>query len=671
MQCSSRAAVLAAVMLLCGALAVVAQEPVQVPGYHCPKACAKDPNCHCASHDIPGGFNPNDIPQFVVLTNDDAITVTTAPVIVGITSTHNNPQGCEIPATWFVSMNYTDYHLVQEVYMKNHEIATHTLYHVADPDLFQIVGMKLWLNQTAHVPLEKLRGFRAPFLMHSPEQRTILQQNGFLYDSSIPEPFPTATSPSGNDRLWPYTMDYGLPQRCDLGTGPCSINESLPGLWEFPMWDVQDDSGVVLTNMDPQGDIYEAYKREFDRSYGGNRSPVGVYIHAAWLMDKTRNAEMNQFVNYALSHENTWFVTISEVIEWMKDPVDAITYANQRYAKGCDPPTDMWFPSGSFCQGITCVNGNFSDTLCECVCAAEFITAQPGWCIDPETKACTVPKVYDNTVRAFACPAGSVRDPPKAAAAAAPADVSTASCGHPLQDFVGLGISGTDDNAALYTQALRSVDGSCDTCASARAPSGNFFTLVLPARTSVSSVQLTTGESAKGAFIFVGDEASNNGMDNPVCAMNLNLPANTAVSVNCTGTGKYVTLAVPKDLVICDIYVTGAPATPLPSPSPEPVGNPGQSTTPTATATSDDLVSQLLNENNSDGSFQTTSEGGGEAGPDYSRLGMEGVNPGTDPTHDELVQQLTSTYEQEIAVINSVHKAPKKKQGGKKDRKLM
>lgn len=57
-----------------------------------------------------------------------------------------------------------------------------------------------------------------------------------------------------------------LPVHC---AGPCSINESLPGLWEFPMWDVQDDSGVVLTNMDPQGDIYEAYKREFDRSYGG------------------------------------------------------------------------------------------------------------------------------------------------------------------------------------------------------------------------------------------------------------------------------------------------------------------------------------------------------------------------------------------------------------------
>ena len=36
---------------------------------------------------------------------------------------------------------------------------------------------------------------------------------------SIPEPFPTASSPDGLHRVFPYTMDYGLPQRCDLGTG--------------------------------------------------------------------------------------------------------------------------------------------------------------------------------------------------------------------------------------------------------------------------------------------------------------------------------------------------------------------------------------------------------------------------------------------------------------------
>jgi hypothetical protein len=58
------------------------------------------------------------------------------------------------------------------------------------------------------------------------------------------------------------------PAAC-AAAGPCAVNETHKGLWEFPMWDVQDANGVVLTNMDPQGDLYEAYKREFDRSYSG------------------------------------------------------------------------------------------------------------------------------------------------------------------------------------------------------------------------------------------------------------------------------------------------------------------------------------------------------------------------------------------------------------------
>lgn len=40
----------------------------------------------------------------------------------------------------------------------------------------------------------------------------ILASSGFLYDSTIPEAVPSATSPSAAQRLWPYTMDYGIPQ---------------------------------------------------------------------------------------------------------------------------------------------------------------------------------------------------------------------------------------------------------------------------------------------------------------------------------------------------------------------------------------------------------------------------------------------------------------------------
>lgn len=39
--------------------------------------------------------------------------------------------------------------------------------------------------QTAGIPLEKLKGFRAPFLVHDPAQRKILQENGFLYDRQV------------------------------------------------------------------------------------------------------------------------------------------------------------------------------------------------------------------------------------------------------------------------------------------------------------------------------------------------------------------------------------------------------------------------------------------------------------------------------------------------------
>jgi hypothetical protein len=241
---------------------------------------------------------------------------------------------------------------------------------------------------------------------------------------------------------------------------------------------------------------------------------------------------------------------------------------------------------------------------------------------------------------------------------------------------VGLGISGTEDNAALYTQALRAVDGLCDTCATATDPEGNYFTIVLPvggtagraddraittsacidwqlshpsplpspypppfrrcrcrhhcrcslqASTTVTSVQLQTGETVEGAFIFLGESGSNNGMDNPVCAMvslagwdgvtssgglgacgglpnrkpallhalplltnslfpslprpvlpppppqNVDLPANTASSVSCEGVGKYLTIATPKNLSLCDIYVNGWSSSPEPSLEPLPV----------------------------------------------------------------------------------------------------
>lgn len=92
------------------------------------------------------------------------------------------------------------------------------------------------------------------------------------------------------------------------------------------MWNVQDKTGMTVASMDPmvrtseemelgqctstlhaaqllclpdllfspptctptengtQGDPYELYKQQFDERYNGNRAPLGIFIHAAWLI---------------------------------------------------------------------------------------------------------------------------------------------------------------------------------------------------------------------------------------------------------------------------------------------------------------------------------------------------------------------------------------------------
>lgn len=55
--------------------------------------------------------------------------------------------------------------------------------------------------------------------MHSERFREALQAAGYEYDSSIIEPFNTASSPSWAQRSFPYSMDAGIPQVGGRGAG--------------------------------------------------------------------------------------------------------------------------------------------------------------------------------------------------------------------------------------------------------------------------------------------------------------------------------------------------------------------------------------------------------------------------------------------------------------------
>ena len=54
------------------------------------------------------------------------------------------------------------------------------------------------------------------------------------------------------------------------------------------------------------------------RSYNGDRSPFGIYIHTPWLMTGNNIEETNAFLTYALALPDVWMVTTSQLIKWMK-----------------------------------------------------------------------------------------------------------------------------------------------------------------------------------------------------------------------------------------------------------------------------------------------------------------------------------------------------------------
>ncbi|CAG8520629.1 13647_t:CDS:2 [Acaulospora colombiana] len=206
-----------------------------------------------------------------------------------------------LTGTYYVSTQYTDYELVTRWYSSGHEVADHTMTHVPEPPENEIVGNKLALNAYAGIPFGKMQGF--------------------LYDSSV-----TAV---GTDDSWPYTLDNGLFHDCDKGFCNTTIH---PGFFELPMSAIMDPNGLPHL-MDPYLDdtpevVEKWLKDNFNRHVTEGKVPFGLYIHPVQLTaiagrpDPAPRIKMLQdFMDWALSQPNVWFVTSQQLIDWMKNPV--------------------------------------------------------------------------------------------------------------------------------------------------------------------------------------------------------------------------------------------------------------------------------------------------------------------------------------------------------------
>lgn len=231
------------------------------------------------------------IMSYYLLQHDDNTNSVSLRAVTEITRKHSNPNGCKINAAFYTTGDLSDCKSVRALYNIGHEIAGHTMSHRDLAKLSnsekkkEIVGIQNWITKCG-LPKSSIWGHRSPYLSDDAAVRTILDQSGYRYDTSIPEVYDSPTSPSANRRLLPYTMDKGVAQMYSCkwfgNINHCTSSEKHAGLIEIPLWMYQKSSNTPSVNdlMDPPNP-YKILKAEFDRNYIANRAPVGIWTHTS------------------------------------------------------------------------------------------------------------------------------------------------------------------------------------------------------------------------------------------------------------------------------------------------------------------------------------------------------------------------------------------------------
>jgi len=349
-----------------------------------------------------------DRPQLVFLTYDDAFTALAEQNYYHelFNGKLKNPDGCAIRATHFMSARAMDYSLAHKYHSMGHEMASHSITHRTPPAYWktlnetqwknEIGGMKKMINMYAKVPLDNIKGMRAPFLQGGGDvQYDMMKKNGFEYDCTMPSQQHGYVNMAKG--WWPYTEEYKVPDNCQIE--PCPVC-SHPGIWNQPILDLEDDlflnpngDGFPCAMLDScnfpnatSDEVYKMLRRNFDRSYNGaTRAPFGLYVHAAWFFGYDwRYQGYKNFLNYITQLDDVWIVPISAGREYRKAPVSnkMLIHGALKEFFGCKnfPPEDC-IPTS--CKYTDVKNDDF-DVHEEYITVCDFCPKNYPWLGNPE-----------------------------------------------------------------------------------------------------------------------------------------------------------------------------------------------------------------------------------------------------------------------------------------------
>jgi len=327
-----------------------------------PLKCDAAPDCFCSvdGRRVPGGLRPEETPQMVMLTFDDAVHDGIDEEFAKILDPKfTNPNGCSVKGTFFVSHQHTDYSMVNRVYRSGHEVASHSITHTDNETYWrglseaqwsdEMIGQKRLLAKFANIPEAEIVGMRVPNLAHGGDDMFRMMatsgndDTGILYDSSVSAEY------RKSEAIWPYTLDYRINHPCFSDHQVCP-SQSFPGVWEIPINQMDDFITARAVRNLTTGKI-ESYKfreqvfpgcgmidgchravqdpdrmlrillQDFYRRYYTNRAPMGVFLHAATFRSHPRlEAPVQRFIRTLLSLPDVYLVRMRDVIEWIRTP---------------------------------------------------------------------------------------------------------------------------------------------------------------------------------------------------------------------------------------------------------------------------------------------------------------------------------------------------------------
>ncbi|HEX3776290.1 MAG TPA: polysaccharide deacetylase family protein [Polyangiaceae bacterium] len=350
------------------------------------------------SESPPAQLLPAEAPQFVAVTFDDNFISGLGDVTGGMTFVTDllrnklNPpgngtagtfDGTPVRTTFFFTSLYIETDdgnrtAWRTAVTDGHEPADHTVHHSdgtefsADDWQSEIGGCVNELTSPdigIGISASDVIGFRSPYLAYNPNLVPTLQQDHFVYDSSVQSCF--QDNENGTNCAWPYTLDAGSPdaatvtdkfQRPGLSTNPGFIEFAIPALI-VPSDEIAPQYGITPGLRDrippamPLPSFYEkntgkiagldatlfvdaglsasevlgVLKYNLDLHLQGNRSPLVFVAHSHIYADNytaaanalsvaDRQNAISSFIDYALSKPEVRMRPLRDLVNWLDTP---------------------------------------------------------------------------------------------------------------------------------------------------------------------------------------------------------------------------------------------------------------------------------------------------------------------------------------------------------------